>query len=138
MSLLTAGLLAAADFSGLSNEEFVKQAGNLKPEEVPDYRIELNKRVENMKNKEATDFKKRVRKASMDAIHKLPPEEHKQYMIAVCKAMQAKTDNMTGKQIREAGLDLPRNDCDKVRMPKKPADHPKGSKTEEKGQEHKH
>ncbi|RDU53106.1 DUF1104 domain-containing protein [Helicobacter sp. MIT 01-3238] len=103
-----------ADFSAKSDSELISLAGTIAPSDEPDFAIEVNKRVNAKPYAEAKDFKRAIKYARKQALYQLPYEQAQKRKIEVCKALQARTDSMTGAQIREAGLKVSRKDCDYV------------------------
>lgn len=103
-----------ADFSAKSDSELISLAGTIAPSDEPDFAIEVNKRVNAKPYAEAKDFKKAIKHARKQALYQLPYEQARKRKIEVCKALQARTDSMTGAQIRDAGLKVSRKDCDYV------------------------
>ena len=112
-SLCLVGLLSVgafgADFSKLSNESFVAAGANLAAKDVPDYKMELHKRMQSMNYFDAKALKKSVKYNFKMAKYQSTPIQQMVYKNEVCQAMQAKTDSMSGKQIRESGLKIKRN-----------------------------
>lgn len=103
-----------ADFSAKSDSELISLAGTIAPSDEPDFAIEVNKRVNAKPYAEAKDFKRAIKYARKQALYQLPYEQARKRKIESCKAFQARTDSMTGAQIREAGLKVSRKDCDYV------------------------
>lgn len=103
-----------ADFSAKSDSELIKLAGTIAPSDEPDFAIEVNKRVNTKPYAEAKDFKRAIKYARKQSFYKLSYEQARKRKIESCKAFQAKTDTMTGVQIREAGLKVSRKDCDSI------------------------
>ena len=101
-----------ADFSAKSDSELISLAGTIAPSDEPDFAIEVNKRVNAKPYGEAKDFKRAIKYARKQALYKLPYEQARKRKIESCKAFQARTDSMTGAQIREAGLKVSHKDCD--------------------------
>lgn len=103
-----------ADFSTKSDSELVKLAGTIAPSDEPDFAIEVNKRINTKPYAEAKDFKRAIKYARKQALYNLPYEQAQKRKVESCKAFQARTDSMTGAQIREAGLKVSHKDCDYV------------------------
>ena len=114
LSLMFVGVLSlwAADFSKLDNEKLIEKASNLKANEVVDFRIEVHKRVKSLNQDEGKEFFKKVKKARYESLNKMDTKKREAYLKEVCKSFQAKTDSMSGKEIRESGLFVI-NDCEK-------------------------
>lgn len=104
--------LFAADFSKLSDSDFIKRAGSVPVADEPDYIIEMNKRAENKIVKESMEFRKAIREQQEKVLSKLSDEQKKKRAVDICKAIQSKLDTMTGKEIRESGL-MPIKDCER-------------------------
>ncbi|WP_307983805.1 DUF1104 domain-containing protein [uncultured Helicobacter sp.] len=109
--IFSVGLLHAADFSKKSDKDFIALAGAVSATDEPDYIIEANKRINAKLYNEAKEFKLAIHKQRAENLKKLSPELAKQRAIDVCKAIQAKTDTMSGKQIRESNLPFIVGDC---------------------------
>lgn len=62
ISVIASGVLFAADFSKNSNADLLNMAGKVKAEDARDYFAEINKRVDEMTNKEARTFWETYRK----------------------------------------------------------------------------
>jgi len=108
-----AGFLGAADFSKKTDKELIDIVGSLQPNDVPDFLIEENKRLKAKNEEDAKAFRKALGEKRKEAFKALSDEEKKKRGVEVCKAIQAKTDSMSGKQIRESGLRIMPFDCDK-------------------------
>lgn len=118
-ALVLAGLVGGsfafgADFSTKSDSELIKLAGTIAPSDEPDFAIEVNKRVNAKPYAEAKDFKRAIKYARKQALYQLPYGQAQKRKVESCKAFQARTDSMTGAQIREAGLKVSHKDCDYV------------------------
>ncbi len=96
--------LFAADFSKLSDSDFIKRAGSVPVADEPDYIIEMNKRAENKIVKESMEFLKAIREQQEKVLSKLSDEQKEKRAVDIYKAIQSKLDTMTGKEIREYGL----------------------------------
>lgn len=105
--------LFAADFSKLSDSDFIKRAGSVPVADEPDYIIEMNKRAENKIVKESMEFRKAIREQQEKVLSKLSDEQKKKRAVDICKAIQSKLDTMTGKEIRESGLMPNLKDCER-------------------------
>lgn len=103
-----------ADFSNKSDNELINLAGTISPNDEPDFVIEVKKRVNAKPYQEAKAFKHALKQNRHKAFAKLTPEQAQKRAFDSCKAFQAKTDEMTGKQIREAGLKIIHKDCSEV------------------------
>lgn len=113
-SFFCASFALGADFSAKSDSELIKLAGTIAPSDEPDFAIEVNKRVNAKPYAEAKNFKRAIKYARKQGFSKLSVEQAQKRKIESCKAFQARTDSMTGAQIREAGLKVSRKDCDYV------------------------
>ena len=103
-----------ADFSAKSDSELISLVGTIAPSDEPDFAIEVNKRANAKPYAEAKDFKKAIKYTRKQALYQLPYEQARKRKIESCKAFQARTDSMTGAQIRDAGLKVSRKDCDYI------------------------
>ena len=105
--------LFAADFSKLSDSDFIKRAGSVPVADEPDYIIEMNKRAENKIIKESMEFREAIREQQEKVLSKLSDEQKKKRAVDICKVIQSKLDTMTGKEIRESGLMSNLKDCER-------------------------
>lgn len=124
-SIFCGSFAFGADFSAKSDIELVKLAGTIAPSDEPDFAIEVNKRVNAKPYAEAKNFKKDIKHARKQALYQLPYEQARKRKIESCKAFQARTDSMTGAQIREAGLKVSHKDCDFIGLKYKREKHEK-------------
>ncbi|MDE6978650.1 MAG: DUF1104 domain-containing protein [Helicobacter sp.] len=101
---LASASLFAADFSKHSLTELQNLAGNVKPEDALDYKIEIHKRIDQMTVRDARAFMQGMRENTRNAQDKMTHEEWRQYKIAVCEANRKQIDSMTVKKAREIGV----------------------------------
>ncbi|EAK0958927.1 DUF1104 domain-containing protein [Campylobacter lari] len=109
VSLFIVGSLAAsfaigADFSKKSNDEILNLAKSAKAQDQADLVIEMKKRMNEMKYKDAKDFHQQFRANLHENISKLSTQERNQRRTIVQEDMQKLTDEMSGKEIRELNL----------------------------------
>ncbi|EAJ0334889.1 DUF1104 domain-containing protein [Campylobacter lari] len=109
VSLFIVGSLAAsfalgADFSKKSNDEILNLAKSIKAQDQADLVIEMKKRMNEMKYKDAKDFHQQFRANLHENISKLSAQERNQRRAIVQEDMQKLTDEMSGKEIRELNL----------------------------------
>lgn len=109
VSLFIVGSLAAsfalgADFSKKSNDEILNLAKSVKAQDQADLVIEMKKRMNEMKYKNAKDFHQQFRANLHENISKLSTQERNQRRVIVQEDMQKLTDEMSGKEIRELNL----------------------------------
>lgn len=102
---LCASLALAADFSKKSNDDLVKMAGTVAPKDVPDYRMELHKRVKAMKKEDAKAFHQKFEASMKKNTEKMSVKDMRARRAAVKKAIDEKTKGMTKEQIKESGLE---------------------------------
>lgn len=103
---LCASLALAADFSKKSNDDLVKMAGTVAPKDVPDYRIELHKRVKAMKKEDAKAFHEKFEASMKKNTEKMSMKDMRARRAAIKKAIDEKTKGMTKDQIKESGLQM--------------------------------
>ena len=96
--------LFAADYSKHSLTELQNLAGNVKPADALDYKIEIRKRIEQMTVKEARAFMQKVHQNTKAARDKMTRAEWDKYQAEVRKANQERIDLMTVKEARELGV----------------------------------
>lgn len=104
--VLCASLALAADFSKKSNDDLVKMAGTVAPKDVPDYRMELHKRVKAMKKEDAKAFHQKFEASMKKNTEKMSVKDMRARRAAVKKAIDEKTKGMTKEQIKESGLEM--------------------------------
>ncbi|HEG2606567.1 DUF1104 domain-containing protein [Campylobacter sp. W0066.1] len=109
ISLFIVGSLAAsfaigADFSKKSNDEILNLAKTVSAQDQADLVIEMKKRMNEMKYKDARDFHQQFRTNLRENISKLSAQERNQRKAIVQEDMQKLTDEMSGKEIRELNL----------------------------------
>ncbi|MDO7252336.1 DUF1104 domain-containing protein [Helicobacter cappadocius] len=110
ISMILAGALCAslafgADFSKKSNDDLIKVAGTVAPKDVPDYRMELHKRIKAMKKPEAKAFHEKLEASMKKNTEKMSMKDMRARREAIKKAIDEKTKGMTKEQIKESGLD---------------------------------
>lgn len=96
--------LFAADYSKHSLTELQNLAGNVKPADALDYKIEIRKRIEQMTVKDARAFMQKVYQNTKAARDKMTRAEWDKYQAEVRKANQERIDSMTVKEARELGV----------------------------------
>lgn len=101
---LCASLALAADFSKKSNDDLVKMAGTVAPKDVPDYRMELHKRIKTMKKEDAKAFHQKFEASMKKNTEKMSMKDMRARRAAIKKAIDEKTKGMTKEQIKESGL----------------------------------
>ncbi|AJD05683.1 DUF1104 domain-containing protein [Campylobacter lari] len=103
-SSLMASFALGADFSKKSNDEILNLAKTVNAQDQADLMIEMKKRMNEMKYKDAKDFHQQFRTNLRENISKLSAQERNQRRAIVQEDMQKLTDNMSGKEIRELNL----------------------------------
>lgn len=104
VSSLAASFALGADFSKKSNDEILNLAKTVSAQDQADLVIEMKKRMNEMKYKDARDFHQQFRTNLRENISKLSAQERNQRKAIVQEDMQKLTDNMSGKEIRELNL----------------------------------
>lgn len=95
----------AADYSKASNEELLKlSAGKIAPKDYPDYRMEIHKRTQEMKVKDAKVFRDKLRESRQSMYDKMTHKEYLEYKDAIHLEMQKRLDSMSEREARESGL----------------------------------
>ncbi|WP_300842707.1 DUF1104 domain-containing protein, partial [Helicobacter sp. UBA3407] len=87
ISTLISGALAA-DYSKASNEELIKLSGKVAPKDYPDYRMEIHKRMQEMKVKDARVFRDRLRESHQNAYGNMTHKEYLEHHNALCEEVQ--------------------------------------------------
>ena len=95
----------AADYSKASNEELLKlSAGRIAPKDYPDYRMEIHKRTQEMKVKDARVFRDKLRESRQSMYDKMTHKEYLEYKDAIYLETQKRLDSMSENEARESGL----------------------------------
>ncbi|WP_187903217.1 DUF1104 domain-containing protein [Helicobacter pylori] len=101
--------LNASDFKSMDNQQLLEQAGKVAPSEVPEFRTEVNKRLEAMKEEERQKYKADFKKAMDKNLAPLSQEDRNKRKKEILEVIANKKKTMTMKEYREEGLDL--HDC---------------------------
>ncbi|MCV3453332.1 DUF1104 domain-containing protein [Campylobacter sp. FU_520] len=104
VSSLAASFALGADFSKKSNDEILNLAKTVSAQDQADLVIEMKKRMNEMKYKDARDFHQQFKSNLRENISKLSAQERNQRKAIVQEDMQKLTDEMSGKEIRELNL----------------------------------
>lgn len=123
-----------ADFSKLDDAALAKKVASLSAQDEPEFVMEVHKRLKAKDEPQAKAFRDAIHQARKAAHEKLSKEQRQSRAVEVCRAMQKKTDSMSGKEIREAGLKI-HADCEKLKDPrhrKEPKCHDHKDKPKEK------
>ncbi len=101
--------LNASDFKSMNNKQLLEQAGKVAPSEVPEFRAEVNKRLEAMKEEDRQKYKADFKKAMDKNLASLSQEDRNKRKKEILEVIANKKKTMTMKEYREEGLDL--HDC---------------------------
>ncbi|MGL2350563.1 DUF1104 domain-containing protein [Helicobacter pylori] len=101
--------LNASDFKSMDNQQLLEQAGKVAPSEVPEFRAEVNKRLQAMKEEERKNYKADFKKAMDKNLASLSQEDRNKRKKEILEVIANKKKTMTMKEYREEGLDL--HDC---------------------------
>lgn len=93
-----------ADFSKVSNEKLIEMSGIVAPKDYPDYKMEVFKRTQEMKVKDAEIFNARLREQKRNAHEAMSLKERREYRDAIYTETQKRIDTMSVKEAREKGL----------------------------------
>ncbi|AAP78252.1 DUF1104 domain-containing protein [Helicobacter sp. MIT 03-1614] len=104
LSALLCSNLNAADFSSRSDAELVKLSGIVKVEEFVDYELEVAKRLKSKTEKEAKEFKSKLKEQYEKATEKLSVKQYREYKKATREAMKKHLEKMSSKERKESGL----------------------------------
>ncbi|GAA8388459.1 DUF1104 domain-containing protein [Helicobacter pylori] len=125
--------LNASDFKSMDNQQLLEQAGKVAPSEVPDFRTEVNKRLEAMKEEDRKNYKADFKKAMDKNLASLSQEDRNKRKKEILEVIANKKKTMTMKEYREEGLDLHDCACEGPFH-----DHEKKGKKGKKSDHHKH
>ena len=125
--------LNASDFKSMDNKQLLEQAGKVAPSEVPEFRAEVNKRLEAMKEEDRQKYKADFKKAMDKNLASLSQEDRNKRKKEILEVIANKKKTMTMKKYREEGLDLHDCACEGPFH-----DHEKKGKKGKKSDHHKH
>ncbi|WQU91157.1 DUF1104 domain-containing protein [Helicobacter pylori] len=125
--------LNASDFKSMDNKQLLEQAGKVAPSEVPEFRTEVNKRLEAMKEEDRQKYKADFKKAMDKNLASLSQEDRNKRKKEILEVIANKKKTMTMKEYREEGLDLHDCACEGPFH-----DHEKKGKKGKKSDHHKH
>ncbi|WP_120912258.1 DUF1104 domain-containing protein [Helicobacter pylori] len=125
--------LNASDFKSMDNQQLLEQAGKVAPSEVPEFRAEINKRLQAMKEEERQKYKADFKKSMDKNLASLSQEDRNKRKKEILEVIANKKKTMTMKEYREEGLDLHDCACEGPFH-----DHEKKGKKEKKSGHHKH
>ncbi|WP_235852464.1 DUF1104 domain-containing protein [Helicobacter vulpis] len=108
LTLILAGTLMGASletpFQKKSNQELVEMAGKVDPQQVPDYKIELYKRMQKMKPAQKKAFHEQLSKAADRNTQDMTMGDFEKRREAIAKAMKERIAKMTRAQFKASGL----------------------------------
>lgn len=87
-SLALGGALCGADFGKQSNKELLSLSGKVSPKDMPEYRLEIAKRIENMSVKEAREFEEGLREKAQKVYDGMKVKDFRAYKHEVHKEME--------------------------------------------------
>ncbi|MCQ2826841.1 DUF1104 domain-containing protein [Helicobacter pylori] len=125
--------LNASDFKSMDNQQLLEQAGKVVPSEVPEFRAEVNKRLQAMKEEERQKYKADFKKVMDKNLASLSQEDRNKRKKEILEVIANKKKTMTMKEYREEGLDLHECACEGPFH-----DHEKKGKKGKKPSHHKH
>ncbi|WP_187904257.1 DUF1104 domain-containing protein [Helicobacter pylori] len=125
--------LNASDFKSMDNKQLLEQAGKVAPSEVPEFRAEVNKRLEAMKEEDRQKYKVDFKKAMDKNLASLSQEDRNKRKKEILEVIANKKKTMTMREYREEGLDLHDCACEGPFH-----DHEKKGKKGKKSDHHKH
>ena len=94
----------AADFSKKSDKELISLSGVVKVEEFADYELEIAKRMKAKSEKEAKDFREKLKAQYEKATENMSVKEYREYKKATHEAMKKRVEKMSEKELKESGL----------------------------------
>ncbi|TLD84535.1 DUF1104 domain-containing protein [Helicobacter sp. MIT 11-5569] len=108
LSVIAVGMLSmsafGADYSKLSNEKLIEMSGDVAPKDYPDFTMEVHKRTQEMKVKDAEIFYDKLHQTRRNAHDAMSLKERREYRDAIRVEMQKRIDTMSVKEAREKGL----------------------------------
>lgn len=106
LAMAFGGLLCvnAADFSKKSDKELIALSGVVKVEEFADYELEIAKRIKAKSEKEAKDFREKLKAQYEKATENMSVKQYREYKKATHEAMKKRVEKMSEKELKESGL----------------------------------
>ncbi|WP_418904544.1 DUF1104 domain-containing protein, partial [Helicobacter cetorum] len=104
--------LQASDFKNMDNKQLAEQAGKVAPEEIPQFRAEVHKRLKAMNEEERRVYKAHFRAAISKNLDTLSEEERKKREEEILKVITDKKRQITMKEYRKKELDLHSCTCE--------------------------
>lgn len=102
---LCTGLLAKeVSFKDKSNKELVEMAGKVVPDQVPDYQMELYKRMAKMNPDQKKKFHDQLKASADKNTENMTMEEFEKRREAIHAAIKARVAKMTRAQYKKSGL----------------------------------
>lgn len=94
-SLVLSGALFGADFAKKSNKELISLAGKVEPKDIPEYRLEIAKRMDDMSVKEAREFEQSLHEQAQSVYDGMKLKDFRAYKHETHKAMERFCRNHT-------------------------------------------
>ncbi|TSA86010.1 DUF1104 domain-containing protein [Helicobacter mehlei] len=115
-SLILAGLCTGlwaneVSFKNKSNQELIELAGKVAPNEVPDYQMELFKRMKGMGAEQKKEFHDQLKKAADKNTENMTMEEFEKRREAIRAAIKARIAKMTRAEYKNSGLSVKSCNC---------------------------
>ncbi|AFI03799.1 DUF1104 domain-containing protein [Helicobacter cetorum] len=104
--------LSASDFKSMDNKQLAEQAGKVSPEEIPQFRAEVHKRLQAMNEEERKAYKAQFKDAIGKNLGALSEDERKKREEEILKVIANKKKQMTMKEYRKRELDLHSCTCE--------------------------
>ncbi len=104
VSALSVSCAFAADYSKISNEGLIDLAGKVTPQDYPDYKMEIYKRVLDMKVKDAQVFYDNLCNARKKAYESMTFNQMRDYRDSVRLEIDRRLEDMTIQEGYESGL----------------------------------
>ncbi|BCZ19203.1 hypothetical protein NHP190012_08450 [Helicobacter sp. NHP19-012] len=99
------GLFASANpFESKSDQELIDMAGKVVPNQVPDYKMELHKRMQKMKPEQKEKFHEKLKASADKNTANMTMEEFEKRRQAIHEAIKARIAKMTRAQFKASGL----------------------------------
>ncbi|WP_104639806.1 DUF1104 domain-containing protein [Helicobacter bizzozeronii] len=105
LASLCSGLWAnGVSFKDKSNQELIEMAGKVVPNEVPDYQMELFKRMKGMNAEQKKKFHDQLKEAADKNTENMTMEEFEKRREAIRAAIKARIAKMTRAEYKNSGL----------------------------------
>lgn len=104
LSVSFCNILVAADFSKKSEADLINLSGKVKVSDFADYQLEISKRLKNKNEKDAQDFRQKLKVQYEKATENMTVKQLREYQKATKEEMNKRIQSMSVKEFKESGL----------------------------------